>query len=378
VLIGRDAGERGGAVREELDRAAQPVRDRVHLLGELSREDALAVVARAELVVLPSLWEAFGFVATEALALGRPVVATSGSGLAEVVEHGRSGWLVAPGDADALRATLEERLADPEGLSRASEEALRRAADFEPGPIAERLAALYERVLEERRSGSFDRSIYTAGYRRYFRPQERAGPFHRLYEQKRSAVLEIFDVPGPLRLVDVGAGPGRLTAPLAERHEMTACDISAEMIEEARRRCPPGVRFVQADARELPFEDGEFDGLLALDLLAHLPDVTAGVRELARVVRPGGTLVFDTSNASPWWVLAYPSYVNWRPRRLLRTMLAGGVLPEWREVVRHHRASEARAAIVAAGLRLEGRQSFGPPWSAKWHLWRATKPGSSP
>jgi glycogen(starch) synthase len=374
VLVGRDAGEQGGAVREELLEATEPVRDRVHLLGELPRESALSVVARAELVVLPSRWEAFGFVATEALALGRAVVATSGSGLAEVIEDGRSGWLVPPGDADALRRILERRLADPSGLRRASEEAVRRASDFEAVRIAERLAALYERVLRERRSGRFDRSIYTGGYRRYFRPGERTGPFHRLYEQKRKAVLQIFDVPERLRLVDVGAGPGRLTAPLAERHEMTACDISEQMLEEARRVSPPGVRFVRADARELPFEDNEFDGLLALDLLAHLPHITAGIQELARVVRPGGTLVFDTSNASPWWVLAYPSYVNWRPRRLAKTMLAGGVLPEWRAVVRHHRAAEARAAIEAAGLRLERQRSFGPPWCPKWHLWLVTKP----
>jgi ubiquinone/menaquinone biosynthesis C-methylase UbiE len=153
---------------------------------------------------------------------------------------------------------------------------------------------------------------------------------------------------------------------------VTLCDVSPEMLEEARSRWP-GLRLVEADARSLPFADGEFDAAIATDLAPHLPDLVEGLRELARVVRPGGTVVFDTSNAAAWWVLAYPAYVNWRPRRLVRTMLGGGVLPEWQARVRHHRAGEAREAIRAAGLDLKRMQRFGPPWSAKWHLWWTEK-----
>jgi glycogen(starch) synthase len=131
---------------------------------------------------------------------------------------------------------------------------------------------------------------------------------------------------------------------------------------------------VEADARQLPFSNGEFDAAIAIDLIPHLRELEAGVRELARVVRPGGQLVFDTSNASPWWVLAYPSYTGWRPVRLARTLLAGGVPPEWQALVRHHRASETRQAIAAAGLRVERLQRFGPWWTPKWHLWWTRKP----
>jgi glycogen(starch) synthase len=150
VLVGRDAGAGAGAAADELRRATGAVADRVHLVGELPRESALAVIARAELVVLPSRWEAFGYVATEALALGRPVVTTSGSGLAEIVEHGRSGWLVPPGDSEVLERTLRERLGDPDGLRRAGREARLRAESFRAETIAGRLAALFERVLRER------------------------------------------------------------------------------------------------------------------------------------------------------------------------------------------------------------------------------------
>jgi glycogen(starch) synthase len=145
------------------------------------------------------------------------------------------------------------------------------------------------------------------------------------------------------------------------------------MLDEARKRCPPTVKLVQADARRLPFGDGEFDAVVALDLFPHLPDLTDGVRELQRVLRVGGRFVFDTTNALPLWVFAFPRYFEWRPKRLLLTLLSGGVLPEWRSLVRHHRALEVRRAIAEAGLALERRQTFGPRPAAKWHLWWTRK-----
>jgi glycogen(starch) synthase len=274
-----------------------------------------------------------------------------------------------------LAATLIEKLGQPDELARIGRGGRERSEHFEAAAVALRLVDFYERLLEgRRREGTIDATIYRRDYRRHFRPEEPTGPFHRLYERKRDAVLEFFGTRRPMRLLDVGCGPGRLTAPLAARHQMTGCDISPAMLEEARGHCPEGVRLVEADARRLPFADGEFDGALALDLLAHLPDLDAGLAELARVVRPGGPLIFDTSNAAPWWVPAYPSYVAWRPKRLLVTMLSRGVLPEWRSVVRHHRAAEVEPAIAAARLELDRKQAFGPPWTAKWHLWYATKP----
>jgi glycogen synthase len=372
LLIGRDAGTDGGGATAELRRAVQPVAERVHFLGELPRAQALAVVARAGVVVLPSLWESFGYVCAEAMALGRPVVASRTGGFAEMVQPGGTGWLVAPGDPAELAGALDDALSDPARLVAFGAAARERAAGYDVDRIAERLAGLYE-TARRAGDGPFDEGIYDRGYRRYFRADDRRDPFHGLYEQKRRAVLESVPTAPRLRVLDVGGGYGRLAGPLAAHHEVVLCDVSSDMLEEARRRWPE-LELVQADARSLPFEDASFDLVLAVDLVTHLPSLEEGVAELARVCRPGGRVVFDTTNHSPWWTPAYPRYVNFRPRRLLRTMLGGGVLPEWRELVRHHRPAEARAAIAAAGLRQEGVQGFGPLWSAKWHLWITAKP----
>jgi colanic acid/amylovoran biosynthesis glycosyltransferase len=69
---------------------------------------------RAAVVVCPSRREGYGVVAREALAYGRPVVATAVGGLVDAIENELDGLLVAPGDAQALRAALERLLGDPE------------------------------------------------------------------------------------------------------------------------------------------------------------------------------------------------------------------------------------------------------------------------
>ena len=370
VIVGRDAGESGGAVMEEFAADVGLVSDRVQLLGELPRERVLPIMERATLLVLPSRWENFANVALEGLALGKPLIATRVGGFTEFLEHDVNAWLVPPGDAPALATELDRRLSDPEGLDRVGASARTSATQFDVGKIATRLITVYEEAIATRLPPT--RQIYRRGYRRYFHPETEDDPFRRHYAAKRHAIVRAFESEPPMSVLDVGGGYGRLAGPIAERHRVILCDISEEMLEEARQRWP-GLQVIAADARSLPFETESFDSVLATDLLPHLPDLESALRELARVCRRGGRVVFDTTNRSPWWVIGFPAYVNWRPRRLLRTMLAGGVLPEWRTLVRHDRPAEVRDAVARAGLRIDRVHRFGPPWTPKWHLWWTTK-----
>jgi glycosyltransferase involved in cell wall biosynthesis len=82
--------------------------------AEVGREELSAHLSRAHVFAAPSLYEGGpGFVYLEAMACGLPVIGCSGSGVAEVVEPSETGFLVPPGDADALGAALRELLADP-------------------------------------------------------------------------------------------------------------------------------------------------------------------------------------------------------------------------------------------------------------------------
>jgi demethylmenaquinone methyltransferase/2-methoxy-6-polyprenyl-1,4-benzoquinol methylase len=91
-------------------------------------------------------------------------------------------------------------------------------------------------------------------------------------------------------VLDVACGTGAVALELIRQTgcSVVGVDQSPEMLAEARRRAP-GVRFVEAPAQQLPFDAASFDGLTAAYLLRYLDDLPAGLRELARVLRPGAT-----------------------------------------------------------------------------------------
>jgi demethylmenaquinone methyltransferase/2-methoxy-6-polyprenyl-1,4-benzoquinol methylase len=93
-------------------------------------------------------------------------------------------------------------------------------------------------------------------------------------------------------VLDVATGTGAVARELLATKGCTVVglDQSAEMLAEARRRLPADVRLVEANAESLPFPDGSFDALTFTYLLRYVSDPGATLRELARVVRPGGTV----------------------------------------------------------------------------------------
>jgi SAM-dependent methyltransferase len=100
------------------------------------------------------------------------------------------------------------------------------------------------------------------------------------------------------RALDVGSGPGALTTELVSRlgaDAVTAVDPSEPFVAALRERLP-GVNASQATAEDLPFGDGAFDVALAQLVVHFMKDPVAGLREMARVTRPGGvvaTCVWD-------------------------------------------------------------------------------------
>jgi glycosyltransferase involved in cell wall biosynthesis len=92
-----------------------PLRPRVPgTLGFVPHDELQQLYARAAVVACPSRREGFGVACLEAMAHGRPVVATSVGGLRDLVVEGETGLVVPPGDPSALRAALERLLADPD------------------------------------------------------------------------------------------------------------------------------------------------------------------------------------------------------------------------------------------------------------------------
>jgi demethylmenaquinone methyltransferase / 2-methoxy-6-polyprenyl-1,4-benzoquinol methylase len=93
-------------------------------------------------------------------------------------------------------------------------------------------------------------------------------------------------------VLDVATGTGAVARELLAQKGCTVVglDQSPEMLAEARRRLPAAVRLVEGDAQSLPFPDRAFDGLTFTYLLRYVAEPAATLRELVRVVRPGGTI----------------------------------------------------------------------------------------
>jgi colanic acid/amylovoran biosynthesis glycosyltransferase len=127
-----------------------PLRDRVPgALGFVPHDELEALYRRAAVVVCPSHREGFGVVCMEAMAHGRPVVASAVGGLLDLVVDGETGLLVPPGDVRALRAALERLLADADLRRRMGAAARERIRTrFSWDAVTRATIALYERALE--------------------------------------------------------------------------------------------------------------------------------------------------------------------------------------------------------------------------------------
>ncbi|RDG38275.1 methyltransferase domain-containing protein [Streptomyces corynorhini] len=100
------------------------------------------------------------------------------------------------------------------------------------------------------------------------------------------------------RILDVGCGNGDPALRIAGAYDvrLSGITVSERQLAQAAERAAghdarDRVSFQLADAMDLPFEDGSFDGALAIESLLHMPDQCAALSEIRRVVRPGGRLV---------------------------------------------------------------------------------------
>jgi ubiquinone/menaquinone biosynthesis C-methylase UbiE len=126
----------------------------------------------------------------------------------------------------------------------------------------------------------------------------------------RDRLREIL-VPAPgERVLEIGPGTGYYTLDLAEwvRHEgsVEVFDLQQEMLDHTIRRAREkglwNVNPTRGDAQDLPYEDDSFDAAILITVLGEIPDQDAALREIARVLRPGGRLIVGELFGDPHMV----------------------------------------------------------------------------
>ena len=146
-------------------------------------------------------------------------------------------------------------------------------------------------------------------------PREYYDMFSRSYNRRRGRgyhalidELEADAIPRnpSLRILEAGCGTGLIMERVRSRGSthLFGIDLSAGMLGMARQR---GGRVVQASVTALPFSDASFDVACSFKVLAHVPDIRKALSEMARVVRPGGTIVVEFYNRQSirglrWWL----------------------------------------------------------------------------
>lgn len=136
--------ERLQALRQELN-----IHDFVLFLGAKDQDVLPNYYAAAEMVVMPSHYESFGMVALEAMAMGRPVIASDVGGLSFLVEDGVTGYHVPSRDPEALAERMYELLTNPSCRDEMGRAARHSAEQFDWSIIAGRMVALYRKLLAE-------------------------------------------------------------------------------------------------------------------------------------------------------------------------------------------------------------------------------------
>ena len=170
----------------------------------------------------------------------------------------------------------------------------------------------------------------------------------------------ILRLAGPLQgrsVLDVGCGDGTLALVAARSGaaQVVGCDPDPRMIARAAAQAERGnadISLAIARSQALPFADGSFDLVTCITVLAFVPDAAGAIREMARILRPGGRLVIgDLGRWSCWAV-----------RRRIRGWFGAAL---WRGA-RFWGTGELAALVRGAGLTVDATNGaiFYPPWTA--------------
>lgn len=195
---------------------------------------------------------------------------------------------------------------------------------------------------------------------------------HWWYRGRRTVLERIIAdlrLPARARILDAGCGSGRNMLELARHGTVTGVELSPPSVAVARGR---GVgEVIEGSVLQMPFESGSFDLAVSLDVIEHLEDDLSALRELRRVVAPGGALLITVPAYQ--WLWSGHDEVNHHHRRYTRRSLQRVAERAGWETVRTTYFNSLLLPVAIA-LRVLDRLSPARPTESSLDLWVPPEP----
>jgi 2-polyprenyl-6-hydroxyphenyl methylase/3-demethylubiquinone-9 3-methyltransferase len=171
---------------------------------------------------------------------------------------------------------------------------------------------------------------------------------------------------GQQEVLDVGCGGGLLSEGMAERRSIVVgIDPSEDALRVARAHTQKSglgqnTFFEQGYAESLPYADGSFSVIVCMDVLEHVQDPEVVIKEITRVLAPGGIFIFDTINRTP---IAHMALIRIGERFFQKN----GLVPGLHHYEKFIKPAELKALIIKSGLRVHEMSGFMPAFK-RGHL----------
>jgi ubiquinone/menaquinone biosynthesis C-methylase UbiE len=293
LLIGGDGPLREGLIAKSNNLG---LADRIVFAGNIKWDQVPEFLSSSDLFILPSIRDEYGnidglpTVLLEAMACGKPVIASQLGGIPLVITHNQNGKLVPPGDIDALSQSILDLINQEDmRLALGKQARIDIVNKYNWMNVSKVFIELFEMALWRKNIKTRMGSIY------------------------RDEMLRLMDLkPGGGRVLDVGCHDGLF---LSDLNAALKIGLDPDPV-----RGIPNISLIQGDGCQLPFSNGKFDHVYALDVIEHVEDDSNFARSLMRVLSPEGRLLITTPSQD---IRIFPpftqSYVNKKWGHTLRT-----------------------------------------------------------